>query len=47
MTDHCELACAAKERADRLRVISRELVDSAKHLMAESHVITKAHEPRC
>ena len=45
MTDYRGLACPAKERADHLRVISREVVDSAKHLMAESRVITRAREP--
>jgi hypothetical protein len=45
MTNYRELACAAKERADRLRLISREVLDSAKHLIAESRVITRPHEP--
>jgi hypothetical protein len=45
MTDYRWLASAAKDRADHLSVIGRELVDSAKHLIAESRVITSAHEP--
>jgi hypothetical protein len=44
MTDYRGLACAAKERADRLRVISREVVDTAQHLIAEARVITRPHK---
>jgi hypothetical protein len=31
-------------RADRLLMISREVVDSARHLIAESRIIARPHE---